>query len=190
MQQTADQSGSSSAALFPLWSLLARCLTMRMMMRMMMALLGRRLIWFWFFCSKQLKIHFHRFLIHPKHPTWSLIIVIFVVFVVTSLCREWDRASPRRPRSSDPSPGTQDCRSCTHRTWRLTIMSEISYFQYLFIFIFTHITGGRLRFLKTLLTHDWRANKGCHTLWMVRSMCKVVKITWIVILVCWWLLGW
>ena len=40
MQQTADQSGSSSAALFPLWSLLARCLPMIMVMRMMMALLG------------------------------------------------------------------------------------------------------------------------------------------------------
>ena len=82
-----------------------------------------RFWWWWFFlCSRQLKVYFHRFLIYERHPTWSLYSSsFFVVFVVTSLCREWDRASPRRQRSSNPSPGTRDCRSCTHQTWRLTI---------------------------------------------------------------------
>ena len=135
MQQTADQSGSSSAALFPLWSLLARCLTMRMMMRMMMALLGRRLIWFWFFCSKQLKIHIHRFLIYPRHPTWSLMIVIL-----------WCLLSPlyagngieHRPGGRDHQTHHQEPRivgvvHIEHCAWRLWVKSPIfSTFSFLY----------------------------------------------------------
>ena len=79
------------------------------------------------FCSKQLKIHFHRFLIYPRHPTWSLMIVILWCLLSPLYARN---GIEHRPGGSDhqthhQEPGIVGVVHIEHGAWRLWVKSPI-----------------------------------------------------------------